>query len=750
MSTCNFTGIKSAIKVQLECTTCQKAFFEVTEQLCSEDQAYIKRLIEEHRSGKITLKTLTKSKNRNAKPTSIINKSNSRVAFLKGSSSSMVKNLTEMTFSQHLKRHIKNYKHRPMQVKLATTISDTLVGKQILIAEAGVGTGKSLAYLIPIMHYSRSPIYKTYNSKKKPIVISTKTIALQEQLIKKDIPAISALFPGVEGFLAKGKSHYLCTKRYNDALYNEKLKVLSEDELLELSCWVATTTTGDRNEAPELPDKVWELININNCNPYDCNDRNTCGALIQKNIRNNFDNIIVANHNLLIDDLLLRKKTGTGLWPEPSVIIVDEAHNLEDSARSELSQEISTKQIFNIIREIKKINIMSQYINGQTYEALDQTTNDFLIIVKLLIEQREPDENNRVYIPNTSELLEAGKILLNKIEKLYQRVNLAYGAVNMSNRKLEYQINRQIQNIENIMNKIRDWITKPSDYYLAGEQKGNHVTLTLGPISVANFLRKNMWNNNIPIVLTSGTLTTDGSFNHVKKSLGLDNIKRVNEFKGQSTSLVNPNNVALYIAADMPKPRPDDDEDIYAKATADRIAELVKCSGGRALVLFTSHRRLNNAYELLKSRPDIPWRVLHQRNRDAAKLFREDRSSILMATGAYWEGIDVIGDALTLVIMDKLPFPSPEEALTRAKELKLIELGIDPHRNLYIPEMVLKLKQGAGRLLRHENDWGAIAILDPRAANRYYDLVKGALPPHVEIRSTGDLKKWYKKQLEIA
>ncbi len=774
MNTCSFTGLQTFYKVELECKTCHNKFFQATNDLCKEDQDLIKELIEKHRCGELKLKTLQSTGSKNEKPKqsqsnhSIIKWTQKSLKDKQGQEKPKKKNTnltkgnsvdtyaesgktrlltsTEETFNRYLKKYIKNYKKRPIQVKLATEIADSIsrLRKQILIAEAGVGTGKSFAYLVPTMYYTRSPVYRRYGWQKKPIIISTKTIALQEQLINKDIPAISKLFPGVDGFLAKGKSHYLCTMRYSDALYKGKLnKILSEDKRFELSDWVATTTTGDRNKAPELPDKVWDLINVRNCNPPDCNDRKTCRMLVQKNIRANFDGIIVTNHNLLIDDLILRKKSGC-LWPEPGMIIIDEAHNLEDSARSELSQEISTKQIYNLIREVKRISSLDQYINDQIYDELDRANEKFLSIAAKYIDQQEPDDNNQVYIPGSDDLFNAGKAMLKALEALSLSVDSAYAGY-ISNVKIERQIDRQVQNINNIMNIIENWLAKPNNYYLAGERKGEHINLTLGPISVADFLKDSLWNKSIPIVMTSGTLTANGNFEHISKNLGLNDIEKVREFKGQNSNLVNRNNVALYIAGDMPKPRHynENEEDVFTQAAAERIEELIKCSLGRALVLFTSHRRLNTAYELLKSKHDIPWEVIHQRNRNAAKIFRENKTSILMATGSYWEGIDVVGDALTLVIMDKLPFPSPQDAVTQAKEFKMRDVDIDPRMNLYVPEMMLKLKQGAGRLLRHENDWGTIAILDSRAADNYYNLVKGVLPPHIEIKSIEGLKKWY-------
>ncbi len=252
------------------------------------------------------------------------------------------------------------------------------------------------------------------------------------------------------------------------------------------------------------------------------------------------------------------------------------------------------------------------------------------------------------------------------------------------------------------------------------------------------------------MALTSGTLSNNNSFDHIKDKLGITNCEEFISNKG----LTSPESVGFYIGKDLPDPRRDEVEDnVFTKACAERIAELIKCSGGRALVLFTSHRRLNEVYKIINNRRDIPWRVIHQRQKSAAQIFREDKTSVLMATGSYWEGFDVMGDSLTMVIMDKLPFPSPMSAYTAAKHKELAEQGMTEYEireNLYIPEMLLQLKQGAGRLLRHEDDWGVIAILDPRADNnKYRDIVTNCIPPHIKLNSVQDIATWFDDRIVV-
>lgn len=260
-------------------------------------------------------------------------------------------------FKNVLRSHLDKYVERPAQIDLAKMIGSSFINNNIYLAEAGVGTGKSFAYLVPVsQHFSQGPI-----------VISTKTINLQEQLIGKDIPLIKKIMPQIQSLLAKGQSHFLCCARYSKA----KFPVGIEFKLIEkLERWVQKTEYGDRSEAPPVPDSVWELINVTDCVGKDCNlyQNESCGYIKYKTKRKQFTGLLICNHNLLVDDLLQRARNGIekwlgiriskGLWPTPKAIIIDESHGLVDSARQELSQELSiafVKKILNKIYSNKKL-----------------------------------------------------------------------------------------------------------------------------------------------------------------------------------------------------------------------------------------------------------------------------------------------------------------------------------------------------------------------------------------------------------
>ena len=755
---CNYTGIGSKVKQQFECSICKHLFYVDNNQISDEELILIERLKEKHRKGQITLETLkTKPSTKKVlsaadnKPQSIDLKRHiyydNNIIRRKPqiiTPSSPTERLTQYTFQKHLHGIIPKYNMRPAQMHLARDISKTLDERKILIAEAGVGTGKSLAYLIPALHYSE----RGYSSMNRPILICTKTIALQEQLVNKDIPSIGILFPNAKALLAKGQRNYLCKLRYNDALYKNKLNsLLSDVELRELSEWVIDTEKGDRVEGPTAIDKVWDLIKVEDCNTLSCADKNYCSVLKYKNQRANYTGIIVTNHNMLINDLVLRLKKKKGLWIEPRLIIIDEAHNLETSARNELSQEISSKQLSQLINGVKSVRELRNRIDTKIYYALNKANEKFMREIDKLFFEEDLDDNGRMYIQNTPGIIDAGKVLLGRLEDLYNNMEIAYSSLSFGylyGQKEEKQIERQLDNVDRLIVILSDWIENPNGYFISGQKRGKEFRLLISPIDVSKFLEENLFLPNRPVILTSGTLTVNNKFEHIKYSLG---VAGASEHIGQA-NLTSKKNVVFYIASDLPRPQPNDEEDEFTIKAAERIIELVKCSRGRSLVLFTSHRRLDKAYELLVNRPDIPWKILHQRDKDAVRLFREDETSILMATGSFWEGIDVVGESLTMVIMDKLPFPAPNDPLNKAKHKVLLEQGKNPIINYDIPEMLLKLRQGAGRLLRHEDDWGCIAILDPRAQTRYLKLVINSLPPHIRVNSISELKSWFNEKLK--
>ncbi|MDF9408209.1 ATP-dependent DNA helicase [Pelotomaculum isophthalicicum JI] len=642
------------------------------------------------------------------------------VSFSRASLIKQIKNV----FNSKVKPNLRNYIERPGQIELSSRIAEALKKDSILLAEAGVGTGKSFSYLVPI----------TMGLVRGPIVISTKTIILQDQLYRKDTRFFIKLSPHILPFLAKGQYHFLCKDRYRKATFP---KSVNKEIIKMLDNWVQKNTYGDRSDAPSMNDELWESINVEDCSRKECNYFDSCGFIRYKESRRNWNNIIICNHDLLVVDLMLRARGENGLWKMPGAIIIDEAHGLADSCRQELSQEISIHAIEKLLKKASKNKLIASVVDSN-FGKIQMILSDFFTCVQKYA--KHINENPRFLIANSNEIIEKGTHLAEGIARVASQMDLASGLVH-EDEKMDREIERLTRPIELLREKLFQWTQNPNDYFLAGQFQNKDIIITIAPVSVSPFLSKHLWIQKIPLILTSGTISVEGDFSFIKNELGLSNNWRVTEYAGQ-TSLTGEEKVGYYFPWDLPKPKKDQDD--FTEAAAARIAELLKITNGRALVLFTSHDRMEKVFCHLYRRNDLPWTILKQGQDSVKNLlnqFRDEETSILLATGSFWEGVDIVGPSLSMVIMDKLPFPSPDPLIkTLVRREK--EAGRKPLDTVIFPEMLLRLKQGAGRLLRNEDDWGIISVLDVRIAN-YHQLVNKALPPGVFFDDLTKLKKWY-------
>lgn len=634
-------------------------------------------------------------------------------------------------FDSKVKPNLRNYIERPGQIELSSRVAEAFKTCTILLAEAGVGTGKSFSYMVPI----------TLDFAKGTILISTKTIILQEQLYKKDTRFFQRLSPHILPFVAKGQSHFLCKDRYNKAKFP---KTVDKNFFRELDGWVQKNSLGDRSNAPSMADELWEKMNVEDCNGKECYYFESCGFVHYKEYRRNWNNIIICNHNLLVVDLILRERGENGLWKTPSAIIIDEAHGLEDSCRQELSQEISIAGIEKILKKAFKNRLIASVVNSDLGKVQTVLSDFFTCVHKYA---QNTNKNESFLVPNIDEIIEIGKRLTKVISWFASQMDLASGLV-VEDEKMNREIERLTRPVEILRDKLSKWMQSPSDYFLSGQLLNDDIILKISPINVGHFLSKQLWSYRIPIILTSGTLSVEGDFNYIKRELGLSNNWRVTEYIS-NLSLIGDDKIGYYFPKDLPKPTRN--QNGFTEAAAGRIAEMLKITHGRALLLFTSHDRMEKVYCYLLARDDISWTILKQ-GQDCAKnllnQFRDEETSILLATGSFWEGVDVVGPSLSMVIMDKLPFPSPDP-LTKTLVRMEREVGRKPLETVLIPEMLLRLKQGAGRLLRNENDWGIISVLDVRIEN-YYQLINKALPPGILFDDLVMLRKWYKEKKRTA
>jgi len=627
------------------------------------------------------------------------------------------------------------YESRPGQLQMAEAVQSTLAGGRSLLVEAGTGTGKTLAYLVPAILSGMK------------VVISTGTKNLQEQIFHKDIPLLRAeLAVPFRATMMKGISNYLCLRRYGehkarvgvDGELTRRLPLLDDarprepglgaERLIE---WARTTDSGDRAELAELADDdpVWREVSAtvetrlgSRCPRYeDC--------YVTKARRRALEaDVVIVNHHLFFADLALR-----AAWPQAQLlppyeaVIFDEAHQLEDIVTDFFGVTVSSLRLLALDRDLTRA-IARGDIADRTTRAREHVSKRAEAFFELVREQLPPD---RPAAP-TRRTLDHGMVtgaseraalaLDTALEELAAALGAADPAASSDRGEEAEAIARRAEAIRDDLALIVEGPTRVDPRHVFwGERRGRTVLLHASPVDVAEIVRDKLIGQAEAVVFTSATLTTGQSFEFVRQRLGLDAAEEArvpSPFDYRSQAL-------LYLPRDLPEPA----DAGFTAAVADRMAELVEIFGGRAFLLFTSHRQLKAVYERLKGRLELPLLVQGERPRHLlVEAFRE-RPSVLFATASFWEGVDVPGDALSLVVIDKLPFSPPDDPLLAARSARMEADGKDPFLGYHVPRAALALAQGFGRLIRTRSDRGVVAILDRRAATRSYGRrVLSALP----------------------
>ncbi|KUK36785.1 MAG: ATP-dependent helicase YoaA [Thermacetogenium phaeum] len=613
----------------------------------------------------------------------------------------------EKVFRETLPEGIPGYEVREQQIEMALAVERGLLQEHHVIAEAGTGTGKSFAYLVPLSHVVAGDARG---------IVSTATIALQEQLLCKDIPFLEkALGVDFRAELAKGKGNYLCLVRYIEELQNKGL--FPDEEVLErLRDWVDTTETGDRAELPFEPGDTWSRVCCDDtCPGRRCYLYDDC-FLVRARKRLQDARIIICNHALFFTDLHLRECSGgmASLLPAYRYVVFDEAQHIEQAARRTMGIEVSAMRLPVLLFQLRKRD-------GCRLDAVQRAlalNNEFFAAVA----SSRKGTGSNFSLPADADLRSLGGELIKAVEdtvRLFdpdligERENAIFNCLERYNRDLGEVLNA----------------ADPEKVYWVEitESSGRRqlVTLHATPLDVSETLNRLLFSNGelASAVMTSATLSIGGDFAYFRASTGCSGALEVavdSPFSYEEQCL-------LYLPPGLPDPR---DPDFYARV-APVIEEILLQTGGSAFVLFTSYRGMNEVYDLIAGK--MPFRVLRQGDLPKQKLievFKDDVQSVLLATASYWEGVDVPGEALTCVILVKLPFSVPDDPVMEAR-LKAIErTGRSAFYSLSLPEAVIRLKQGFGRLIRTRQDRGVVAILDPRVRTRPYGKIfLDVLPP---------------------
>lgn len=636
-----------------------------------------------------------------------------------------------------LSRLIKDYEYREQQLLMAERVAETLEIGNIAVIEAGTGVGKSLAYLLP------STLYAVENIKR--IVISTYSKTLQSQLIEKDLPFLKAT-AGIdfEYALAMGSNNYMCRRRFDNYIKYDRFSSRQEADIVShLISWASSADTALKSELSfEVPQNIWDKIcrEPDMCFSGRCPFVLECGFMKER-ARLKSSHIIVVNHHLFFANL----SAGETILPHYDAVIFDEAHNLEEAARSYFGLRITP---FNIkyladclYNEKSKKGFLSR-LNSLEEDYESELKN-------LILKLREASEEffNMVEILFSSKKL---PVRLREKEWIIDILNPILRELSGKLKKIKSSLSDPLEEAEaaaygarahDLALSLKTMISLSDDNFVYWIDKENARTLSLNAsyIDIAPELSKTIFKGSVPVVLTSATLSAGSGLDFFKSRAGVlesSDLELSSPFDYRKNSLI-------YMPYDLPEPVRGN-LDFEAEAS-ERILDLVNISGGGCLALFTSFRHMNSAFEFLSENlTDIL--VLKQGDMPQYKLleiFKSYDKSLLLGSNSFWQGVDIPGKALRLLIITKLPFSAPDDPIAEARSERLASQGLNPFMNLSLPEAVTWLKQGFGRLIRSASDKGVAAILDKRLTTRSYGrtFIK-ALPETLYTSRLDDVRKF--------
>ena len=628
-----------------------------------------------------------------------------------------------------LAQALAGFEPRDGQRQMAAAVSGVIERGGTLLAEAGTGTGKTLAYLSPaILSRQRA-------------LISTGTKNLQEQIFFKDLPTLrDALGVPFTATLMKGRSNYLCLHRFqtfevatSDGLFEQPERAVFLPVIQE---WARTTTTGDRAELRDLPEDlpIWKEISAeaDTCLGTECPRYGDCYVTLMRQRAAESD-VVIVNHHLLCADASVRTSAFGEVIPACATLVVDEAHQIEDVATQYFGVAVSSSRADDLVRDGERMLATSSFEPSQAEDLARALTrvstfsHGFFTGLSLARSANPTDTRARYTADTLGELAEDGVALMRALDRLEATLALIQrpssnepGAIVDENETLA-TIQRRAGELRNDLRFLLRADDADFVYYI--ESRGRGFFLRASPIDVSRIVREALFDRYRTVVLTSATLAVDGSFAYVKGRLGLrdaDEIRVPSEFDFRRQAL-------LYLPRQMPPPK----SPSFAEAVAREAIALVKHSQGRAFVLFTSYKVLHAVRPFIEMA--LPYPVLVQGSAPRSALlddFRSAGNAVLLATSSFWQGVDVVGDALSCVVIDKLPFASPGDPVTAARIDAITARGGDAFADYQVPLAILALQQGLGRLIRHRGDRGVLAILDPRLRTMGYGRrFLASLPP---------------------
>ena len=591
---------------------------------------------------------------------------------------------------------------------MAEAVADTIEHGGVLLAEAGTGTGKTLAYLVPAI------------LSRQRVLISTGTKNLQEQIYFKDLPALrSALGVNFSATYMKGRANYLCLHRLDQLRAHPAAPM---DFVSTIDEWRRGTETGDRAELSGLEEdsSLWHDVSAqaDTCLGNECPQYRECYVTKMRQRAAESD-LVIVNHHLLCADASVRQSSYGEVIPDCNHAVIDEAHHLEDVATQYFGIAVSNYRIGDLVRDAERaLNLgLIEDLDSDLRHAISRVDDHSLTFFSALQMARHArggfEERLRIGPGWFGDVLDDGLGLIAALTGLDEAMRKRAGAGEAG-----AQVNEDAETLARRAAEARDQLTflleaADSSYVYFLETRNRGVFLRAAPIDVSRIINEMLFNRMRATIMTSATLTVDGSFDYVKGRLGVHEATAMrvqSEFDFSEQAI-------LYLPKQMPPPKSPQ----YGDAVAREVRDLLLRTEGRAFVLFTSYAMLRAVRDRVE--PDLPYPIIVQGTAPRSTLlaqFRTTPNAVLFATSSFWQGVDVVGEQLSCVIIDKLPFASPGDPITAARIEAINAEGGDAFQEYQVPLAILAMLQGLGRLIRHRTDRGVLAVLDPRLRTMGY------------------------------